>query len=110
MKIKNIKTGEWVTWKEFFRQWKKGMQEVTPLQQKQIIQFGQIITLIGIIWGMIFSFRIGYWWMGVILIGGLIVLGVQILGNWQMKVMLKEMDKQIKIAEAFEKEEEHGNK
>lgn len=98
MKLTHPKTGEKVTLREFFRQWKKGMQEVTPLQQCMTIQFGHIVTFIGIIWGVIFSIRIGYWWMAVILLGSLIVLGVQYLGNWQKKNILKQMDKLMKNA------------
>lgn len=92
-------TGEKYSWKEFFKEWKKGMQEVTPLQQAVTVQLGQLISAIGVIWGIIFSIRIGYWWMGVILVGGLIVLGVQYLGNWQKKVILKQMDLAIKSAD-----------
>lgn len=100
----NPKTGEIVTWREFFRQWRRGMENVTPLQQAIGIQLGQFITLIGMIWGIVFSIRIGYWWMGIVLIGGLIVLGVQILGNWQKKMIAKMMDHVYQGAE----EEQHG--
>lgn len=90
--IKNIKTGEWVTWREFFKQWKEGMERITPLQQTITTQFGQVISLIGVFWGIIFSIRIGYWWMGIILVGGLIVLGVQMLGTWQKKQILSRIE------------------
>ena len=104
----NPKTGEKVTWKEFFRRWKKGMQEVTPLQQCVSTMFGQIVSLIGVVWGIIFSIRLGYWWMMVILIGGLIVLGVQMLGNWQRKAILQNMEDMMKIAESNTQEVENG--
>lgn len=86
------KRGEHYTWKEFFSQWKKGMQDVTPYQQTVVTQFGHIISAIGVIWGIIFSIRLGYYWMMVILIGGLVVLSVQYLGNWQKKALLKQID------------------
>jgi len=94
--------GEEYTFREFLSQWKKGMQEVSPLQQCIITQWGHIVTYVGIIWGIIFSFRIGYWWMGVILVGGFIVLSVQYLGNWQKKNILKQIDLTIKSAEEVE--------
>lgn len=97
MKIYNTKKKEWVELKEFFKQWKQGMQNITPYQQCLTIQFGHIITLIGIVWGIIFSIRIGYWWMGVILVGGMIVLAVQYLGNWQKKMILKNLEDLTKL-------------
>jgi len=107
--LRKPKTDELVSWKEFFRQWKKGMQEVTPLQQCVIIQFGQIVSLVGIIWGIVFSIRLSYWWMMVILIGGIILMGVQVLGNWQKKIILKEIEKSIKDSEQFETEVNNGS-
>ena len=92
MKIYNVKKKEWVEFKEFIKQWKQGMQKVTPLQQTLITQLGYIISGIGVIWGIIFSIRLGYYWMMTILIGGLIVLSVQFLGNWQKKEYLKQME------------------
>lgn len=99
MKIKNVKTGEWVTWKEFIKQWKKGIEEVTPLQQCRINQMGFIISLVGLVWGIVFSVRIGYWWMGIILIGGLFIVLVQYLANWQKKQILLNIEKQMEVAD-----------
>ena len=93
------KTKERVSWKEFFRQWKDGMNRITPLQQCIIIQFGQLISLVGVIWGIVFSVIIGYYWMMVILIGALIVVGTQLLGNWQKKFILKQIDAAMKQAD-----------
>ena len=90
------KTKERVTWKEFFKQWKEGMEKVTPYQQTVITQLGQIVSFIGVVWGIVFSIRLGYYWMMLILIGGLIVLGVQMLGNWQKKQILKQLFKMEK--------------
>lgn len=85
-------TGEYKTWKEFFKEWKQGIEKVTPLQQSIMSLWGITISTIGIIWGIIFSFTIGYKWMAVILVGGLIVAGVQFLGMYQRKVLLKRME------------------
>ena len=95
IKVKKSKTKEWFTLAEFMGQWRKGMQQVTPLQQTITIQFGQIVSLIGVVWGIIFSIRLEYWWMAIILVGGLIILGVQMLGNWQKKLILKQMENLI---------------
>ena len=102
MKLYNRKKKEWVEFKVFIKEFKQGLEKVTPYQQCITIQFAHIITAIGIIWGIIFSIRLGYWWMGVILIGGMIVLSVQYLGNWQKKQILKRMNELIKLAEPME--------
>lgn len=93
------RTGEKVTWKEFFRQWKQGMRDITQLQQAQVTQFGHVVSAIGVIWGIIFSFRLGYWWMAVILIGGMIVLSMQYVGNWQRKKIFEEIENISKTME-----------
>lgn len=98
-------TGERKTWKEFFAEWKQGMERVSPLQQAIVSLWGIVISLIGIIWGIIFSIRIGYWWMSVILVGGLIVGGVQFLGTWQRKKILQRMDDVYNTAEREEKKD-----
>ena len=94
-----LKSGEKITWKELGSRWKLGMQKVTPLQQCLITQWAQIVSGAGVIWGIVFSIRLAYWWMMVILIGGLILVGVQFLGNWQKKMILKKMDEVMKQAE-----------
>lgn len=93
------KDGTKVSWKEFFRGWKKGMKEITPLQQSYSTLFGQVVSLFGLLWGIFFSLKIGYLWMMTILIGGVVVLAVQMLGNWQKLVILKQMDDMMKQAE-----------
>jgi hypothetical protein len=99
MKLYNRKKKEWVELKEFWKQWKEGMERVTPLQQTYTALFGQVISGIGVIWGIIFSIRLSYWWMMIILIGGLIVLSTQLLGTWQKKQILKRMEDTFKLAE-----------
>lgn len=99
MKLVN-KKGEEYTVREFLNQWKKGMQEITPLQQSTITQWGYIVSAIGIIWGIIFSFRLGYWWMAVILLGGMIVLLMQFLGNWQRKILLTNIENAITLSDS----------
>ena len=98
MKLYNRKKKEWVEVKTFWEQFKQGLEKVTPYQQTITLQLGHIITGIGIIWGIIFSFRLGYWWMAVILFGGMFVLSIQYLGNWQKKQILKKMNELIKQA------------
>jgi hypothetical protein len=90
------RTGEKVTWKEFFKRWKQGMEEVTPLQQTQVNQLGFITIFIGVIWGIIFSIRLKQWWLSIILTGSLIISSTSFLANWQKKTILKRIDKLMK--------------
>lgn len=96
MKLTKPSTGEKVTIKEFFHQWKEGIQKVTPLQQTYSAMFGQVVSMVGVVWGIIFSIIIGYWWMMTILIGGIIVLGTQMIGTMQKLFILKHIDNIMK--------------
>ena len=89
--ITNKKTGEKITWREFGRQWKTGIMNMNPLQQNTSLLFGQFTSMVGVIWGIVFSAVIGYYWMMVVLIGGFIVLGTQILGAMQQRKIFKTM-------------------
>ena len=86
------KLGVHYSWKDFFKQWKKGMQQMTPYQQCVGAQFGFIVTAIGIIWGIIFSIMLGYYWMMLILLGGMIVLFFQFVANYQKKMVFKKIN------------------
>jgi len=94
-----LKTGEKITWKELWNRWKSGMEKITPLQQCLIIQFGQITTIIGTLWGLIFSAMMKQYWLTTILVGALIVQGVGYLGNWQKKQILKRVESQLNFME-----------
>ena len=105
----NPKTKEKVSWKEFFKQWKKGMEQVTPLQQKTIMGYGYVITLIGIVWGFIFSLMLKQYWLSVILLGGLLVSSIQTLGNFQSKWALARIEKLYQQADIEIKDKEVKN-
>lgn len=92
MKIKIKRTGERVTIKEAYKRFKKGAEEVTPLQQCKINQLGFITIFIGVIWGIIFSIYLKQWWLSIILTGSLIVSSTSYLANWQKKNTLKKID------------------
>ena len=89
--MRNPKTGEKVTFRQFLSQWKSGIANMNPLQQNTSMLFGQFTSLAGVIWGIVFSCIIGYYWMMVILVGGLIVLGTQMIGAFQTRKVLKMM-------------------
>lgn len=90
-----MKSGEKVSWKEFFKRWKSGMQNITPLQQCITNQIGYIVSLIGVIWGIVYSIRLQLWWLMIILIGSLFIIGTSYIGNWQKKQMFIEIERRV---------------
>lgn len=106
IKLKKKRTGEYLTLSDFFKQVKKGMKEMTPLQQAQSTQFGQIVSMVGVVWGIIYSIIIQSWWMATILVGGLIVLLTQMIGNWQRKSLFLEQEKLYNLLDDVPKEDE----
>lgn len=99
-----IKTGENISWKEFFKRWGKGIEGVTVLQQVQMQIQATWIIIIGITCGIIVSlFAIKtLWWLMIILIGGLYNTIIQLIGLFQKKRQMKAFE-QLKIT--FEKDE-----
>lgn len=98
------RTGEKVTWKEAYKRFKKGAEEVTPLQQTQVNQIGYITIFIGVIWGIIYSIILKQWWLSIILTGSLVISSTSFLANWQKKTILKRIEKSMKQMEI-----ENGN-
>jgi len=85
-----------LTWKEFFKKWKEGIDGITPLQKIKTQIIATRIQLLGLILGLIVTF-IGYknlWWVGIILIGALINTAVQYLGLSQQKKQLNQFEEQ----------------
>ena len=100
--IKNYKT---LGHKEFFKQWGKGIEGITPVQQlKSQITF-TIITIIGILAGIIIC-SIGIktlWWLLIILIGALGNTLVGLLGLYQKMKLLKGFNQVMEVIDGKEK-------
>lgn len=81
-------------WKEFFKRWKAGIDEVTPLQQTNAQILFTRITLIGITCGSVIA-AIAWknlWWLGIIMLGA--------FGNtWVGLIALKQKQKLLKNLE-----------
>ena len=50
------KSGEQISWKEFFKRWKKGIDSITPIQKLRLDARGTFITLLGYIVSLIAVF------------------------------------------------------
>jgi len=91
------KRGNELSFKEFFGRWKSGVAGINPLQQIKIQLMGIWITLTGIISGIVVNALIRmeniWWWVEIILVGSLIITGVQMLGTYQKYLSLKAVQK-----------------
>ena len=94
------KNKEKLSLKEFLKRWKRGIEGITPLQSTKTQLSGIWITITGIIAGIIVNCLVRiknqWWWILIILIGSLILVGINFLTTWQKYLRLKEIDNQIK--------------
>jgi hypothetical protein len=91
------KEGNYLTWKEYKSRWIKGIEGITPIQKIKSQIWGTRISLLGIVLGLVMC-MIGYkklWWLGIILLGALIVTGTQYLGLIQQRRLFEDIEKQI---------------
>ena len=98
--IKNfIKLGR----KEFMKRLKGGFERITPAQRSKGELIGIIISLVGIVLGLVVIpiVRInGVWyWVELILVGSLILTGLQLLGKCQLYKVQKKQDEIMKELE-----------
>ena len=81
------KDGEVISWKEFMIRWKKGIEGVTPEQKINGQIYGTTITFMGLFFGFglsLWQFS-KLWWLSLVLFGGMINTGIQLLGLYQQK-------------------------
>lgn len=92
------KDGNKLTYKEYMARWKEGIQQVTPLQQTKAQHKSTIIMLIGILAGIIICVANikELWWVLLILVGAFGVTGMQLLGLYQKKKALENLDIMMK--------------
>lgn len=92
------KEGKEVGWNEFKTRWKRGIAQVTPLQQTKSQLLFSWITVIGISCGIIVSiWKLStLWWLGIILLAGLGNTIVGIVGIYQKYLQLQKIEAMIK--------------
>ena len=89
--------GELITWKEFFRRWKLGIEGISPLQQVKTQCNSTLIMIVGIICGIIVSIaKLGtLWWLMIVLVGALFNSLIQYAGFYQKKMLLQRIEKEV---------------
>lgn len=90
------KYGQPVEVKEFFSRWKQGIQNVTPLQQTRINLIGNVLVMIGVIIGIVYSAQNHFTWLIIVLIGSFLVTTMSFLGTFQRYLILSSLEKQNK--------------
>jgi hypothetical protein len=95
-----LKTGEVITFKEYMRRWKVGIQNITPIQRLTNEARGTLISLIGFIIALIAmvifrdKFIVSWFAYGLILVfvGSVFTTGLKWLTLRQQMRAFKEMD------------------
>jgi hypothetical protein len=89
--------------KEFMNKLKDGVERISPIQKTKAELRGMIITLLGIITGLIATpiIRVkGVWfWVEIILVGSFIISIVQLISKMQLYSVQKKQDEIIKSLE-----------
>jgi hypothetical protein len=97
------RAGNKLTFKQFIQRWKVGVQGITPLQSTKTQLMGIWITITGIIAGIVVNILIRlenmWWWILIILLGSLILTGIQFLTTLQKYWKFKLIDIQMKEIE-----------
>ena len=98
MKIWTDKEGNKLNYKDFINRWKKGIEGVTPLQQVKMQVNSTWLMIVGLLCGIVMSI-IGIrtlWWLLIILVAGLFNTLVQLIGVWQKKRALENIQTLMK--------------
>jgi len=97
------KKGRKLTFRQFLRRWRSGVEGITPLQQSKTSLMGIWITMTGIISGIVVNALVRmeniWWWVEIILIGSLVLTTVQfisILQKYYIHKKVEETMRQIK--------------
>ena len=92
------KAGNKLTFSEFKERWKQGIAKVSQLQQVNASINFTWLTLVGLLCGIVVSawqFNT-LWWLTIILVAAFGNTGVGMLGLWQKRIMLLNIEKQMK--------------
>lgn len=75
--------GKKLTFKQFIKRFKLGVEGITPLQQSKTTLWSFVPLFGGILWGIAATFFLKTYWMTLILCGSLPITIIQFISNWQ---------------------------
>ena len=78
--------------KDFFKRWKKGVANLTPLQQTITTLWSFLPIFGGMLWGIVITAIVGSYWLTLILCGSLPITSIQFISNYQKYKSLKKID------------------
>ncbi|MFW6130605.1 MAG: hypothetical protein ACOC56_05410 [Atribacterota bacterium] len=90
------KDGSELTFKEFLSQWKKGIEGITPLQQKKTALWAFLPLFAGIVWGIAVTLISGVYWLTAILFGSLPLTTINFISTLQQYWAIKRVEEVMK--------------
>jgi hypothetical protein len=90
------KQGNKLTFKEFLKRWKDGVETTSPLQQTKINLWSYPLVLGGIITGLVIMGLRREWWLVLILSGSLPMTLMGLLSTYQKYKACKRIDEEIR--------------
>jgi len=89
------KQGNKLSFKEFIKRWKDGIEGITPLQQAKTTLWSYPLVLGGIITGIVIMSLRKEWWLILILSGSLPMTLMGLLSTYQKYKRFKKIEKEI---------------
>jgi hypothetical protein len=83
--------GTKLTFKQFMRKWKQGVEGITPIQQTKTTLLSYPLVLMGIITGLVIMSLRKEWWLVIILGGSLPMTLMGLLSTWQKYKQMKKV-------------------
>jgi len=107
MKVFKDKSGRWIEGKEFRKRFAQGVEGISPLQQIKSQIFFSWITIIGLLCGLTVSiYRWNtLWWLGIILIAGTGNTIVGLIGLYQKRNALINVENMLNNVEGGQSNE-----
>ncbi len=97
------KTKEELTFKQFFKRWRRGVEGITMMQQLKSQIMGTWIVISGMLAGIIVNAIIRlknvWWWLEIILCGSLLITSMGLVGTLQKYWRQKQVEETIKELE-----------
>ncbi len=96
------KDGSELSFKEFMKRWKEGVEGITPLQQTKTTLWSYPLVLGGVLTGIVIMIFREEWWLVLILIGSLPMTLIGLLSTWQKFKQQNKIYKTMKLLERLE--------